>query len=370
MIDWTRYEFREIPFLAVPAIDIRSRDKRANGRLFYKEPFNNLFENMKKRVLSEQFPWFYLGSSSTVFGNGKSAFLAALFWDLVELKKNVIWAAATSTPRMRDLLARIIDALVSQGKIADLNLRLSPLSIDKIAQILSEKDLHLSPSTIYALYQLISASQHTITFVYSNIKRSIPVQEHTDLFAALLNLLYASGEPRLIILIDQFEEYVRSHATSAQRQNLGYELNDLLRSTGESTTIVVTTHPEAESILFSQPEADTFATIETSSVSLPSWNEQNLIGMARYCMETYRTPAYSKDPLYPFEEGVMKYFVHRTSLNPRSLILALRAALLLGSFEDYVVVDEGFLNRHHREIFGGYENKWHDFKEGKFKYSV
>ncbi len=39
--------------------------------------------------------------------------------------------------------------------------------------------------------------------------------------------------------------------------------------------------------------------------------------------------------------------------------------------ENFTFLDnERFLMRHHKEMFGGLENKWDDYKIGKFRYEI
>lgn len=53
---------------------------------------------------------------------------------------------------------------------------------------------------------------------------------------------------------------------------------------------------------------------------------------------------------------------------PRNLIISLRQALIYGSLEKCNHIDDEFLVRHHKNMFGGLDNKWEDYKAGKFRY--
>lgn len=371
LIDWSRYYLKDIPFLSTPAINVYSSDIRANGRLYCRDLAKKQLEMMKKMILSEAFPTIFLRSRSTVLGNGKSAFLAAIYWDLYDQNKSPLWCTATFDPKIRNLLSQVLDAMIMQGRLMKLRQKLHPISKQTIESVLTERGQKLGASTIYAIYQLLSAKDHELTYVYSNIRRRIPVQHHTDLFGAFLKLFYAIDEPRFIIFIDQFEEYVRSHRTMKQREELAHELNDLQRALEDSTTLVVSLHPEAESILTtSAPEGETFTRIDMSSVELPEFDEDGLVKMVEFYLNAFRLNDYKGDPLYPFEEKVVRYSVHRTAMNPRDLILALRAGLIHCSFCKCTEIDEKFLLKYHSKMFGGLENKWKDFKAGKFTYET
>lgn len=369
MIDWSRYSLRDIPFLAIPAIKIDSPDIRANGRLYYKDVAREQLETIKKMILSDYFPAVFLRTRETVLGNGKSAFLAAAYWDLHDQDKNLLWCTATFNPRMRDLLSRILDSMVMQGKLSKLRQSLKPISRRTIEEALEKRGQKLGPSTLYAILQLLLAEEHKLTYVYSNIRRRIPVQLHTDLFGAFLNLFYAIGESRFTVFIDQFEEYVRSHETMGERLRLAHDINDLQRSIGESTTLVVSLHPRAEAILTtSAPESETFTRIETSSVELPPFDENSLVKMVEFYFNAFRPNNYGGAPLHPFEEKVIRYSAHRTSMNARDLILALRAGLIHCSFGECNKINGEFLSKYHQKMFGGLENEWQNFLAGKFTY--
>lgn len=371
MIDWKQYKLKDIPFLAIPAIRIDSSDIRANGRLFCKEIAREPMEKVKQLILSEAFPMIFLRSESTILGNGKSAFMAAVYWDLHDQGKNLLWAEATSNPKIRDLLSKVLDSLVKEMKLKALREKLQTVTSKTIKKTLAEKAQKVGPSTVYAILQLLKAEEHELTYVYSNIRRRIPVQGHVDLFGAFLDLFYAVGVPRFTIFIDQFEEYVRSHRTMSERRKLSEELNDLQRAIGESTTLIVTIHPEAEGILAtSAPEFETFTRIEQCSVNLPQYNEEDLLKMVKFYLKSFRVEGYDGDELYPFEEDVVRYAAHRAAMNPRDVIRALRMGLIYGAFEKFNTIDGQFLMRHHRDMFGGLENRWLDFKSGKFRYEI
>lgn len=208
-------------------------------------------------------------------------------------------------------------------------------------------------------------------YTFTVIKRSIPTQDHGELFGALLHLAYLTGEKRFTIFIDQFEEYVKAHTTGVQITKLGNEINDLQREIGETTTFVVSTHPEVtDKIISSAPEAETFTKIDRSSVRLPSMTSNHLLEMVATYLRDLRVDGYARDPYYPFKKEVILYAAERTSLNPRDLILALRYGLLYGTLDNFSMIDENFLMNNHSKMFGGLENKWEEFKEGKWKHEI
>lgn len=367
MVDLSHYKLTEIPFLAIPAIRIDSSDRRANGRLFCREVAEEQLQRAEQLILSENFPIIFLRTEEAVLGNGKSAFMAATYWDAFDKGKNLLWAEATTNPNMRDLLSKILDSFVKEKKLKLLREKLQPISPRRIENIIHSKTSRIGPSTLYAINQLLMAEEHELTYVYSNIKRRIPVQGHVELFGAFLDLFYSLDLPRFTVFIDQFEEYVRSHHSMSQQRKLSEELNDLQRAIGETTTLVVTLHPMAEGILrTSAPEFETFTDIGLCSVDLPTYTEEDLLKMVKFYLKTFRTKGYNGDPLFPFEESLVRYSIHRTSMVPRTLIISLRQGLIYGSLGKYDHIGEQFILKNHKNMFGSLDNKWLDFKAGKF----
>lgn len=371
MIDWKPYSLSDIPFLAIPAIRVDSPDKRANGKLFCEKVGGTAANEMKKLILTEEFPAVFLRSPSTVLGNGKSAILAHIYWELFDEGHNVAWATATTNPKLKDLLARVLDGLVLHGKISRLKESLKPLSIQSISKVLKDAGYRRADSALYAAYRILSADEEELTYKYANIRRTIPVQEHAELFGLLLDLIYATKQPRVVIFIDQFEEFVRSHRTSSERIQLAEQINDLQRAMGDSTTLVLSTHPEAESILTeTSPEGETFTKIEQSGVSIPNFDEESCLELVRFYLAEFRLPRYNGSSLKPFDEKVVRYSATRVAMNPRDLMLSLRAALLQGAMNGYPQISAEFVSRFHERIYGGLENRLDDYLKSKFKFEM
>lgn len=370
MVDVRPYGLRDMPFLAIPAINIDSSDIRINGRLFCREIAEEAFGKLRDLILTDSFPMVFVRSPRSVLGNGKSAFMAAVYWELYDQGKNLLWAQATSNPRIRDLLVKILDSLVKERKLRTLREGLTPLNEITIENALAARSQKVGPETIHAVFELLRAKEHELTYVYTNIRRRIPGHDQVELFGAFMELLYGAKMPRFTIFIDQFEEYVRSHRSMSERRKMADELNDLQRKIGESTTLVVSTHPEAEGILTGSPEFERFIKIEQTSVELPSYGEEDLMKMIKFYLRTYRLDSYKGGEFDPFDEDVIRYAIHRTSMVSADMVIALRAALIYGSLEKASRIDGDFLMKHHKDMFGGLDNKWSDFKSGKFRYTV
>jgi len=87
---------------------------------------------MTKMIKLEAFPWVFLLTEGPTLGNGKSAFLAHIYWNLKREGRNVLWAFARDDPRLTHLLSVILDAFVSEGKLRNLKASIQPITTDKI----------------------------------------------------------------------------------------------------------------------------------------------------------------------------------------------------------------------------------------------
>jgi hypothetical protein len=372
MVEWSKYFLKDIPFLAIPAIKITSSDDRTNGKIYYSKFAEKEIKEIMAMINLEAFPWVFLQTGEATLGNGKSAFMAHIYWNLKKEEKNVLWAYLRDEPRLIHLLSEILDAFVSEGKLQKLKKSVHPITPDEIRKCLKNSPHSYSDRVIHALNKLLNEDDDKLVYTFSIIKRSIPNQNHAELFGALIHLAYATGEKRFTIFLDQFEEYVKAHANTGQTIKLGNEINDLQREIGETTTLVASTHPEVTAaIISSTPEAETFTKIDSrSSVSLPLMTRTDLLEMTLTYLQRFRVHNYDGAIYYPFEEDVILYSAERTGLVPRDLILALRQGLLYGAIDDFPPINEIFLRKSHSKMFGGLENKWEAFKKDKWHHEI
>ena len=373
MADWTPYGLKDIPFLAAPAIRINSEDIRINGDLYYSNFATKELDLMTKLIKTDAFPWIFLQTSGEALGNGKSAFLANIYRKMEKENKNVLWAQARDDPRITNLLAEILDSFVSEGKLRLVKKKIGTITPQGIDLQLKKFPLFkYGYKTINALDKILNVEEEKLVYTFAIVKRSNPTLNHGELFGALLHLAYSCGESRFTIFIDQFEEYVLAHTNNTQKVKLGNEINDLFREIGETTTFVVSTHPRVTNeLIANSPEADTFTKVENSSVKLPLMtNDEFLVEMAAVYLKAFRLEKYEKDEFFPFQRDIMQYSAERTELNPRNLILSLRSAMLYGAIENFVPINEEFLIKNHYRIFGGLENKWEEFKQGKWTHET
>ena len=367
MTDLKDYGIKDIPFLKIPAIKINSKDIRANGTIFYSDFAETQIQEMIQMIRLNAFPWIFLESGGPALGNGKSAFMAHVYWALKKENKNVLWAVAKDNPRMRNLLAEIVESFVGEEKLNLIREKLVDISTKSIKKALDKGPINYGSNVIQSLNKLLNEDDDRIIYTFSTIKRRVPTQEHAELFAALINLSYTLGETKYTIFIDQFEEYVLAHESASLKRKLGHQINDLQREIGEYVTYVVSTHPRVTNELISSvPEAETFTAVDTSSVEMPHMTSDDLVNMIGLYLKFFRISGFKKDKLHPFDKKIMFYAAERTDLIPRKLIQAMRLCLVYGSIYNYDLINEEFILKYHTKVFGGLENKYKEYINKKW----
>ena len=204
------YGLRDNPFVSSPIIRIDSTDKRLNGRLYCKEL---AVPQLKKfnRLASFEKPAMYVNSEREVLGTGKSAFMASAYWDMVDSKSdyNAVWVEATGNTTINSILGKVVDTLVVRKYISHIKESIDVSSSAELRKVLSQSTSSPSGAVIDALRKILELPDEQIAWKYSNIRRSIPMYSLTEIFGAILKLLFAiETKKHFFFFVDQFEEYV------------------------------------------------------------------------------------------------------------------------------------------------------------------
>jgi len=363
--DWSKYDLKDLPFVTSPIINVLSRDKRINGQLFCKEIVSSEYEKLIS-LIAEKHNMIFVYSPSSVLGTGKSALMAAAYWELREKGENSIWAEATGGVATSPTLGRVIDSMLAEGVIDRMKNKVGEISYDKIFNLLSEECRPI-PGLVGALTKILQTTPEETAKKFTNIRRSLLTFSATDVFGYLTALMVAVGLNRPVIFIDQFEEFVRTHHGYAMLDRLGNEINDLLRATQNRTTIVVSLHPEAESILGSAAGRyiEELAPInDQTMIKLRPFEPPASVKLAAYYLKEYRLEKSTRPPTYPFNEDVLKYTCLEARKRPRAFIIALHYALLQGANSGYPEIDGNFISneQNHLKIFGK-PSEWEKYKD-------
>ena len=367
--NWGKYYLKDNPFVTSPIINVLSKDKRINGRLFCKEIVSNEYEKLTT-LIAEKHNMIFVYSPSSVLGTGKSALMAAAYWDLRDREENPIWAEATGGVATSPTLGRVIDSMLAEGILDRMTSKIGEVSYHRIFSLLSNQFRPI-PGLVGALTKILQTTPEETAKKFTNIRRSLLTFSATDVFGYLTALMIEVGLRRPVIFIDQFEEFVRTHHGYAMLDRLGNEINDLLRATQNRTTLVVSLHPEAETILSSAAGKyiEELAPInDQTMVKLRSFDPSALVTLTEYYLNEYRIEKSKCPPTYPFTEDVLKYTSLQVRKRPRAFIIALHYALLQGGKLGYPEIDESFISneQNHVKIFGQ-PSEWKRYKEGQLK---
>ena len=151
------------------------------------------------------------------------------------------------------------------------------------------------------------------------------------------------------------------------------DFNDLLKAIQNRATLVVSLHPEAEKVLMGAAGEyiQTLAPInEETMIVVKPLTPDDAVKLTLFYLNKYRRfKNEKKQGLYPFSESVLKYLCIKTNGTPRKFITALYDALMLGTRQNWVLIDEKFISNenNHRKILPGASNDWERFQKGELK---
>lgn len=361
--DWKEYNLTDNPFLFRPSINITAADRRLNGKLFCKSIVDREFKKLK-RLIERDIYAIYVNSQESVLGTGKSALMAAVYWE-IQNSKTAIWVESTAGYSASSILGRVVDSMVADGMFDEMLDFIGDVTFNRIKELLSTHYSKPSPIMINALLTIFSVETWEAPKKFANIRRSVLISSAIELFGYLLSLMMVCGYTKPIIFIDQFEEYVLAHRGPARLQKLGNEINDLLRAIQHKGILIFSLHPNAELILMSAAGewVRTFAPITTQTmVNLRPMTENEAIELAAYYLNDYRIDKKMRDKIYPFSKNVLKYLINKTKFT-RSYLTALHNSLVEGALNGYLKINEDFLSNdeNHDNILLDASNTWVEF---------
>lgn len=338
MIDWTTYYLKDIPFVEYPSISVGSRDDRINGKIFSLPGMESAYQKLLSLIKRER-GVCYVRSDSEVLGTGKSALMAAIYWhcktdkDLMQ-RFRPIWVDVKDFRNITQLLGKVLDTLVFE-QITDLiKAKMKDLSRSAIDRFLSSEKPQRSPSVIFALSRILSVQREELPWKYVNIKRSISTVSAVEIFEYMLTLFRKVDSSRVLIFIDQFEEYVKHQRGAARIRQLGEDINDILRTIQEcqNLSFILTMHPatQREFEKSAGPLIDTFGSIMENSTTVNPLESHHLVEMAKTYIRHFRIPAAPKaiGPIFPFEEEALRYIADRSGGIPRIFLRLLHNTMI------------------------------------------
>ena len=367
--EWLKYDLKDNPFVTSPIVNVFSNDKRINGQLFCKEIVSDEFEKLMT-LISEEPNMIFVYSPISVLGTGKSALMAAAYWELRKKKENAIWAEATAGIATSPTLGRVVDSMLAEGVIDRMKKMIGDISYDRIFRMLRTR-FTPTPGLVGALTKVLQTTPDETAKKFTNVRRSLLTFSAIDVFGYLTALMMECGLKRPTIFIDQFEEFVVTHHGFALLNKLGNEMNDLLRATQGKVTLVVSLHPEAEGVFreaAGRYVGELAPISDQTMIKVPLFDQDDSVKLATCYLQEYRVEGSEKPQIHPFQEDVLRYTCVDVHRRLRAFIIALHNALLQGARQGYVEINGGFISNegNHVKIFGK-SSDWRKFKKGELK---
>ncbi len=338
MSEWNMYYFTEMPFKEGSYIDPQLSDPRLNGTIFSKSGMENAFRKILDLIELRR-AFCYVRSEEDSRGTGKSALMAAVYWNLKakeKLRFLPVWVTVHDFRTINQLMSRIVDTLVFADATDIIKNALSDWTAASIQSFILKRK-RILPSQAAALSAILSQQKETLAWKYANIKRSYPTGP-VEVFSVLMLMFAEADKRRLVVFIDQFEEYVE-YQHGAKLTQLANDLKDLYRTMAASGNLsfVVTMHPRTQN-LFESQAADilsTYGDIMGNAATIDPLKPSNLISIAKAYIEHYRSEDFPKDlrnknPIFPYSEDLLTYVSEHCGGNPRILIRVLGNMLEIG----------------------------------------
>ena len=339
MPNWERYSLTDNPFLVGTHIDPNNDDDRLNGKVFCDVGLEDR-ETKLLKFLNRGKYICYVRSDLAPRGTGKSAFMAGVFWKLMEDKKLEaqylpVWVTVADFRSITHLMGRVFDTLISSGITQRMVDKMGGTSIKDLTEMVTPKIPRPSPTVLLALSKIFSVSQSEMAWKYVNIRRSVQIVSAMELFKYLM-VMYSKVEPkrRLAIFIDQFEEYVEYQRGSYQIERLANDIKDIIRMATETQdiTFILTIHPTSQSYLMEAGKdiLSSYGDIMDSSVTVPKFGVPELIAIAEAYIAHYRVqkPPSDLTRTHPFTQNAMDTVAAKSGGNVRNFLGALHEILL------------------------------------------
>jgi hypothetical protein len=337
------YGLTDMPFIDISTLDPSSKDNRENGKIFVDTSSKQKIKKIMSRIDFGELVT-YVSSSATTKGTGKSALMAAVYWELVKQGKPAIWTSALGGYTSGATVSRIFDAALSEGFVQELVKALGgEVTHEKLYEIVSESRHNPSRAIIDGLYKVMAQSEWEMPAKLANIKRSIITYGPTEVFGYFLAILKHLGMQRLIIFVDQFEDYVQVHVGQLAMQRLSDDWRGLLEVFRNKASLIVTTHPEAEQKIKQLTNYRLAPITSDSRIIVDPLEPKQGVELARAYIVEFRSDTFVGDALKPFDEKVIEFLTENTLGNPRALIGALRTAIRLAAEKDVRKIDLDFI---------------------------
>ncbi len=351
MEDWGKYYLRDIPFMEGQFIQPELNDDRLNGKIFsmygMEKPYKRLMG-----LIDRHKNICYVRSDNSSRGTGKSALMAKVYWDIKSEKAKQIfpvWTGVHDFRTINQLMGRVVDTLVLAGLTDKIKEKLGEVNQDTVGELLSQRKDQRTYTEIAALTEILSLPNEMLAWKYMNIRRKYSTMASVELFSDLMMMFGAADQRRVIVFIDQFEEYVEYQRGMRMRE-LGQDIKDLYRcmTACGNLTFILSMHPETQRNFESMASEiiESYGEIMENAATVEKLETEHLVPIAKTYMNHYRTAEYEKNKIgdsFPFTESTLRYVASNSNNNPRKLIRLLGNLLWEAMLSDTKEINDEFV---------------------------
>lgn len=327
--EWKPYWLKDSPFKEASFIQVESKDNRVNGRIFDYEIMKEAFDGLGELIRLPK-SICYVRSDDIALGTGKSALMAASYWQIIDTPADSerylpVWVSVQDYKSINQLMSRVVETFVFAGIMNTIKGKLPEINRNEIAKVLGEKKRQILSNELAALEELLSMPDADVSWRYSSIRKKYSSVYHVELFTDLCILFGEADERRILVYIDQFEQYMLALRGSKMFQ-FGQDIKDLYRSMSASGNLsfIVSLHPNMELQYKARASdiLDSYGSISENSVTVPQLNADALTRIAHLYMKNYRLEGAPSNvgSNFPFDDEVMKFVVVNSRNNPRVMI--------------------------------------------------
>jgi hypothetical protein len=299
----------------------------------------------------------YVRSDSEVRGTGKSALMAAIYWDLKQNSKfserfYPVWVTVHDFRSVTQLMGRVLDSFVASGIIEVIRKNVKhPVIPNIVGQILKPLVPTPNPSTLLAISKILAVNDYELAWKYTNIKRSVPTTSHLELLTYFMLLFKASSTMRVFVFIDQFEEFVEYQKTGAGMLQLANNMKDLYRTASECDNIgfVLSLHPTSQRDFEQSAKEviESYGEIMDNAATVEPLSNTQLVKIAEQYIMHYRSKDAPRnlDNDFPFTEEALEFIASRCQKRPRYMIRYCQYSMMEAAIRNPKIMDREFLNK-------------------------
>lgn len=352
MKEWSKYYLKDKPFKEASHLAPEFIDDRLNGKIFSKFGMEKAYEGLLE-LINLRGNTCYIRSDDVSRGTGKSALMAAVYWHIRQSKEMSerfvpVWVSLRDFRTINQLMGRVVDTMVFAGLTDSIKQKIGKINYNNIYNFIKTKKPQCIPSEVSALDRILSLPNEMLAWKYVNIRRSYPTVGHVELFTDLMIMFSIADKRRVLIFIDQFEEYVE-YQRGAKLDQLAQDMKDLHRSMAESgnLTFVFTMHPETQGRFEDVAKViiKSYGEIADNAVTLSKLEPKHLVKIAEAYLSHYRTSDFQKkiSDAFPFSDSVLEYVTKNSANNPRTMILIMSKLLEFARYHNLKEIDLKFV---------------------------